>query len=280
MTDFLILTLVFIVGASAGSSLNSLIHRLHTLESLILRSSYCPNCRHPLKWYDLFPLLSFLTLKGKCRYCQNKISWQYPLVEISTAVIFLLIFNFQFSTPNLQFISILPQFITTLYLLTISCFLIVIFVYDLKHYIIPDKIVYPAIATAFLYHLFRILSFEFVSDLGFRISDFRTLINPLAAAVLASGFFLSIVLLSRGKWMGVGDIKLAFLMGIFLGFPNILVALFLAFFIGAIMGIGLIIFGKKSPKEEVPFGPLLVTGTFMALLWGQRIVEWYLNLLQ
>ncbi len=90
-------------------------------------------------------------------------------------------------------------------------------------------------------------------------------------------FFLAIVLVSRGKWMGLGDVKLAFLMGLFLGFPNILIALFFAFLIGAIIGVGLILAKRKTLKSEVPFGPFLVTGTFIALFWGPTIIDWYLN---
>jgi len=150
------------------------------------------------------------------------------------------------------------------FIFIIACFLIIIFVYDLKYYLIPDKIIYPAIAVTFLYQLFR-------------ISDFKLLVNPLLSALPASLFFLTIVLVSRGKWMGVGDIKLAFFIGLFLGWPNILVALFLAFFIGAIIGVGLIVTGKKTLKSEVPFGPFLVAGTFMAMFWGQNIINWYLN---
>ncbi|MBA7596522.1 Type 4 prepilin-like proteins leader peptide-processing enzyme [subsurface metagenome] len=99
----------------------------------------------------------------------------------------------------------------------------------------------------------------------------------LLGAALAAGFFLAIVLASRGRWMGVGDIKLGFLMGLMLGFPNILVSLFLAFMMGATIGIGLIIFGKKTLKSEVPFGPFLVGGTFIALFWGEQLINWYLS---
>jgi len=99
----------------------------------------------------------------------------------------------------------------------------------------------------------------------------------LTAAFLASAFFLIIVILSRGKWMGIGDIKLAFLIGLILGWPKILPALFLAFLIGAIIGIGLIVAGKKTLKSEVPFGPFLVTGTFLALFWGEKLINYYLN---
>ncbi|MBI2041811.1 MAG: prepilin peptidase, partial [Candidatus Nealsonbacteria bacterium] len=101
--------------------------------------------------------------------------------------------------------------------------------------------------------------------------------NLLISGFGAAAFFLAIVLVSRGRWMGVGDIKLAFLMGLVLGYPNILAALFLAFLIGAIMGVGLIIFGKKTMKSEVPFGPFLIGGTFAALFWGEKIISWYVQ---
>jgi len=240
--------LIFIFGLVVGSFLNSIIYRLRSGESFLFKRSFCPHCQHQLSWQDLIPIFSFLILRGKCRYCSQKISLQYPLVELATGLLFVSFFIFHFS----------------FFIFIIACFLIIIFVYDLKYYLIPDKIIYPAIAVTFLYQLFR-------------ISDFKLLVNPLLSALPASLFFLTIVLVSRGKWMGVGDIKLAFFIGLFLGWPNILVALFLAFFIGAIIGVGLIVTGKKTLKSEVPFGPFLVAGTFMAMFWGQNIINWYLN---
>ena len=246
--NFIMMILIFIFGLVVGSFLNCLIYRLEVGEGFLKGRSFCPYCRHILSWQDLIPLLSFLILRGKCRYCQKSISWQYPLVEIATGLLFLSIFNFQFSIFNL----------------IIACFLIIIFVYDLKHYIIPDKIIYPAIVIVLIYNFLR--------------SDLLGRSDLLLSAFGAATFFLAIVLVSRGKWMGIGDIKLAFLMGLFLGFPNILVALFLAFSIGAIIGLGLIVSGKKTLKSEVPFGPFLVTGTFIALFFGGQIIHWYLNL--
>jgi len=231
---------VFLLGLAVGSFLNCLIYRLEKNKSFLQGRSFCPFCHHKLSWPDLIPVLSFLFLKGKCRYCHKKISWQYPLVEIFTGLIFFLIFNFQL--PIFNFI--------------IAPFLIVIFVYDLKHFLIPDKIIYPAIIITALFN-FQIIN--------------------LLSALAAAGFFLAIVLASRGRWMGVGDIKLGFLMGLLLGFPNILVSLFLAFMMGAIIGIGLIVFGKKTLKSEVPFGPFLVGGTFIALFWGEQLINWYLS---
>ncbi|PIZ88011.1 MAG: prepilin peptidase [Candidatus Nealsonbacteria bacterium CG_4_10_14_0_2_um_filter_39_15] len=259
-------------GLVMGSFLNCIIYRLQTGESFLKGRSFCPHCRHALSWQDLIPVFSFLILKGKCRYCQKPISWQYPLVELATGIIFLLI------VWNLEFGICLEFGIwNLLFYLLISCFLIIIFVYDLKHYIIPDAVIYPAIAIAFLYQLFRMLNF--VNWNLFGIWNVESgILRPISSAFLASLFFLAIVFLSQGKWMGLGDVKLAFLMGLFLGFPNILVALFLAFFIGAIIGIGLIISGKRTLKSEVPFGPFLITGTFIALFWGNQITNWYLSL--
>jgi len=232
---------IFILGLAVGSFLNCVIYRLETGGSFLRGRSFCPHCKHLLGWPDLIPVLSFLILKGRCRYCHQKISPQYPLVELATGILF---------AATLYFTGV-----ELLYFI-IGGFLVVIFVYDLKHFIIPDKVIYPAIAIA-------------------AICNFSAWPSALGAAA----FFGAIVLISRGKWMGVGDIKLGFLMGLILGFPNILVALFLAFLIGAIIGVGVIISGKKTLKSEVPFGPFLVTGTIISLFWGQKIINWYLNFL-
>ena len=245
---------IFLFGLIVGSFLNCVIYRLKTNKSFLKGRSYCPNCKHQLQWPDLIPVLSFFLLKGKCRYCQKKISWQYPLVEIATGLLFLAIFNF--SAPGGP---------ASGWLFSIIPFLIVIFVYDLKHYLIPDKVIYPAIAITFVYDVL--------------MSDILGMSDILISAFGAAGFFLAIVLISRGRWMGIGDIKLAFLMGLVLGFPKILVALFLAFMAGAIMGMILVFLGKKTLKSEVPFGPFLVSGTFIALFWGEKLINWYFSLL-
>lgn len=267
---------IFLFGLFIGSFLNCVIYRLEKNESFLKGRSYCPKCKHQLNWQDLIPLLSFIELRGRCRYCKQKISWQYPIVEISTAVIFLLIFNFQFFwieqssrlPVGLLFKqSLIFNFLSLFYYWITASFLIVVFIYDLKHYIIPDGIIYPAIFIAFLYDI--LYSY-------FILHNPNLIINFFYSSLGASLFFLIIFLVSRGKWLGFGDVKLAVFMGLFLGFPNILVSLFLAFFIGAIMGIGLILAKKKNLKSEVPFGPFLVTGTFIALFFGNQIISWYL----
>jgi len=243
--------LIFIFGLAIGSFLNVVIFRLGTNESILVGRSHCPKCGAILKWYDLIPALSFLIQKGKCRYCEKKISFQYPIVEIITGFLFVLILS-KFGLDSL----------ITYYLLLISCFLIVIFVYDLKNYLILDKIVFPAIIIVLFY---QILMGNFL--------------NPFLSALLASGFFLSLVLISKGKWMGMGDVKFAILMGLILGWPNILLALFLSFFSGAIIGIVLILFGKKGLKSQIPFGPFLVGSTILIMLYGEYLNIWYYNLL-
>ncbi len=255
---------VFILGLAAGSFLNCVIYRLEKEKSFLWGRSFCPHCKHQLSWQDLIPVFSFLILRGKCRYCQQKISLQYPLVELATAILFVFVttYNFQFTTYN---------FLNTCFLFLVSCFLIIIFVYDLKHYIIPDKVIYSVILVSGIWY--------FVSGIFFNSYTKYEILNTIYSAIGSALFFLLIVLVSRGKWMGIGDIKLSFFMGLFLGFPNILVALFLAFFLGAIIGIGLIISGRKTLKSEVPFGPFLVTGTILAMFWGQNLINWYLNIL-
>ena len=249
---FLILDIfVFIFGLCIGSFLNCFIYRLEQKKSLSGRS-FCPHCKHTLSWLDLIPVFSFLFLGGKCRYCKKKISWQYPLVEIATGIIFLLIFKF------LNFYNFLNLF----FLFYVAAVLIIIFIYDLKHYLIPDKVLFPAIIIALVYRIF---------------GNFSLLENYLLAALIASGFFLFFFLVSKGRWMGFGDVKLAVLLGLLLGFPNILAGLFLAFFFGAIIGLILMVLKKKGLKSEIPFGPFLIAGTFIALFWGSEIIQLWLK---
>lgn len=262
---------IFLFGICIGSFLNCVIYRMELQEkmpenspdrkavSFLRGKSFCPHCKHNLSWQDLIPVFSFLFLKGKCRYCSKKISWQYPTIEILTGILFLFISWFCVTPGVTQIVGA-----NLCFLFFVSCALIIIFVYDLKHYIIPDKVLFPVIGIVFLYQL--IFSFRFLN------------FNPLWSGFGACAFFLFFFLVSGGRWMGFGDVKLAFFMGLFLGYPNILVALFLAFFLGAIIGVGLIFLRNKNLKSEVPFGPFLITGTFIALFYGQEIVNWYMRL--
>lgn len=240
---------IFVFGLTIGSFLNALIFRLKSKEKVVLSRSHCDHCGQKLKWQDLVPVLSFLWLKGKCRHCGHRISWQYPLVELATGFLFVLA----------AFLSFFDPWFFVFALLIISL-LVVIFVFDLKHYLIPDQIVYLGMFVSLAWQLFR-----------------GNVLNSLSAGLGASIFFLVIVLFSKEKWMGWGDVKMALFMGLLLGFPNVLVALFLSFFFGSLVGISLIVAKSKGLKSEIPFGPFLSLATLITLFWGKEIINWYLK---
>ena len=236
--------LSFVLGLVIGSFLNSVIFRLKKGESIFFSRSYCIYCNNLLKWYDLVPVISFLILKGKCRYCKKNISLQYPIVELSTGILFFLIFRLTGG-----------DLLAFLYFSVIFSLLIVVFVFDLKYYLIPDEIVYSGVFISFLSAIFKNLS-------QFLLSGFFTFL-----------FFFIIYFISKEKWIGFGDVKLGLFLGLFLGWPKILIALFFAFFIGALIGAILIFFRKKTLKSEIPFGPFLVSGTFIAIFLENEIFK-------
>lgn len=245
--------LLFLFGLSVGSFLNVVIYRSKIKKSIFRPQSFCPQCKHKLSWYDLIPVLSFILLRGKCRYCQKKISLQYPLVEIACGVLFVLFYlkslTFNWALAfNLFFVSIL----------------IIIFVYDLKYYLILDKIILIGATLA-------VVASIFLGKPKFPVS--------LLGSLIAGGFFALIVLVSQGKWMGGGDVKLGFLIGLILGWPKVLLALGLAFMLGSIVGLILIAFKKKTLKSPVPFGTFLSTAALITILEGERILDWYLDLI-
>lgn len=260
--------LIFVLGLVAGSFLNVVICRLKSGEEIIKSRSHCPHCQKKLSWHELIPLVSFIIQLGKCRKCKGKISWQYPLVEFFTGLLFLSAFIY--SAPagpisSWQF----PYTIYNLFLWIVFCFLIVIFVYDLKHYLVADKIVYPAI----------IVSLVFNAYLWASSGQFAVFTSAIVAALIVSGIFGIIILISKGKWMGIGDVKIGILMGLILGLPPILIALFLAFLSGAIVSVILLILKKKNLKSEIPFGPFLVLATIISIFFGGFLLNWYLGLI-
>ncbi len=259
----MILILAFIFGATIGSFLNCVIYRLETNEGFVTGRSHCTRCGETIRARDLVPIFSFIFLKGRCRYCRAVISFQYPLVEIATGLAFISILIFQ---RNEGIFAVAE----TVFFLLIFCLMIIMFVYDLRHYLIPDEAVFTAIGATFLWYggLFIV-----------GITSFPVVIGYFLSGMGAAGFFLAIFLISKGVWMGFGDVKLALFMGLFLGFPEILVALFSSFMSGAIIGLVMVFLKKKKIKSEIPFAPFLILGTVLAFFWGNEILEWYLNLL-
>lgn len=255
--------LVLILGLAVGSFIDCVVYRINEdkkgWKKIFIGRSYCPKCRHQLAWYDNLPLLSFIFLRGKCRWCRSPIGWHYPLAELATAILTLLVFylfRIQMQIYDLRFL---------IYKLIIIWVLIAIFLSDLRYRTIPDQIVYPAIFLTLGYHFFT-------------FSKYHTTVygNYLLAGLGAAGFFLLLVFLTKAKGMGLGDVKLAGLMGLFLGFPKIVVALCLAFLTGALVGGILVLTKKKTFKSQIPFGPFLVGATFISLFWGEKIWQIFL----
>ncbi|MEK7072325.1 MAG: prepilin peptidase [Patescibacteria group bacterium] len=256
--------LIFILGTIIGSFLNVVIIRIHNGGNIAKSRSSCPHCHHVLRPIDLIPLLSFIAQGGKCRYCHKKISWQYPLVELSTGLLFVLITYNIIGTlgfDNLFYNSSI--FLIWLRNLIFISFLIVIFVYDFRWYLILDTITFSAMAVALLFNLI----------VGFSI------INLLIGAVIGFGFFALQFFISKGRWIGGGDLRMGALMGLMLGAKLVVVALFLSYVIGAIVSIFFVVGGKKGFKSQIPFGTFLTIGTVIALLWGNEIINWYMNLI-
>lgn len=261
----MLLLLLFVLGISVGSFLNVLIDRIPREESFLKGRSYCEKCKKELSFFDLIPLLSFVMLKGKCRYCHSPISFYYPLVEVTTGVLFVLTFlniesrimNQAFLTPNFSLLTSISQLSSFIYQLVIFSSLIVIFFTDLKYGIIPDKILFPAIIIVFLFIISQSLSI---------------LISNLLSAFGAFLFFFLLFLVTKGKGMGFGDVKYVFFMGLFLGFPKVAIGLYISFLTGAFISLILIVLRKKRFKgSTVPFGPFLVFGTVIAFFLGDAI---------
>lgn len=247
--------IIFLFGLAVGSFLNVLIDRLPKGKNVITGRSICDYCKKTLRWYELIPLLSYSIQGRRCRRCHKTLSWQYPLVELVTAVGFVGIYGANGSSGFPGMMHVLPQWI-------IFSSLLVIFASDLTFQIIPDSMVVVGIIGAI--GVIR----------GIGVVEGNIIIGLAAAA-----FFLVLFLVTRGGGMGLGDVKLAFLMGLLLGFPKIVVACYLAFLTGAGAGVILILSGKKKLKERIAFGPFLVIGTVIALVWGQQLIELWRRIL-
>ena len=266
MIDFMIYYLViniFILGLIIGSFINCLLWRLHEEESILGRS-YCPRCKKQIAWYDNIPVLSFLFLRGKCRKCKQKISFQYPLVELITGVLFSLVFYLNFQISNFEFIFNDSKFIIQLArdLFFVSV-MIVVFIYDLKWYMILDKITLPSIIIIYFLNIY----------LGY---DWKIL---LFSGLIGGGFFLIQFIISKGRWIGGGDIRLGFLMGVMFSWPLVLLAIFIGYLIGSFISIILVLISRKRWNSKVPLGIFLTASSFITLIWGKQILSWYLSIL-
>ena len=243
-----------ILGTAIGSFLNVVIDRLPAGKSVVYPPSSCDACQHRLLWPDLFPVFSYLFLHGRCRYCQAKIPQRIFWVEFGTGLLVAFLFwhfGWQWMLP-----------VAIVY----SSVLIALAVIDLNHQLILNKIVYPVALVA------MILNF-FVPDV-FSLHNF--LFGLLGGAVGFLILFLPAIISRKG--MGWGDVKMAGMIGLMVGFPNVIVAVFGGIILGGLMAIILLATRKKTRKEGIPFGPYLSLATIITMLWGSDIIHWYLRL--
>jgi leader peptidase (prepilin peptidase)/N-methyltransferase len=261
------ISLIFLLlGLAVGSFLNVVVYRLRVAEDLTWGRSHCPHCQTTIAWYDNIPVLSFILLKFKCRACQEKISWQYPLVELFTAGLFVLVGSYFFKMEDMR-----TWIVSGFYLAALAA-LVVILVYDFLYLEIPSIVLSLGIFGTIIFNLWSDWGQKVVT--GMSVLEFSTY-SGLLAAMAAFSFFFAMVAVSKEKWMGMGDAYLVIFLGLLVGWPGIGLTLMVAFSAGALMGIALILAKKKKMGSQLPFAPFLVLGTIISLFWQTPIIKWY-----
>lgn len=241
--------LAFVLGLLMGSFLNVCIARIPAAESIVYPPSHCPRCGRHLTALELVPVLSFFWLRRRCRGCASEISWRYPAIELGTAVVFLLLYS-QFG---------LIDFVMQAVFYSV---MIVIFFIDFDHQIIPNRLVLVLLALAVGAQIFRpVLPWPQV----------------LWGGLLGGGFFFFLAVVSRGG-MGGGDVKLMAVLGLWFGWIHLLPMMFIAFFLGGLVGGILLLLGIKKRKDGIAFGPFLVLSAFIVSMWGERLLNWYMRI--
>lgn len=257
---FLLPILVFVFGLIIGSFLNVVILRLNTGRSVVNGRSRCSRCDRTLKWYELIPVFSFLGLRGKCRTCHAPLSFQYPLVELITGIIFVLLYTTTIVGNTMNIFS----WVSFVFSTVVASLLIIIAVYDLRHKIIPDKIVFPFIGLALASVIWNIFITNSVTNITSAL---------LAGPMLAAPFFF-IWFFSQGRAMGFGDVKLALGIGWLVGGAAILTVFLLSFWIGAAVGLLLLALSRAySIKSEIPFAPFLIGALFIVVVWHVNVIN-------
>jgi leader peptidase (prepilin peptidase) / N-methyltransferase len=241
---------VFVFGAAIGSFLNVCIFRLPANASIVRPLSQCPHCHSPIRFYDNIPLISYLILKGKCRDCEEKISWRYPLVEFITAILALLLFARFYLTLNFLIFFIF------------TAVLIVITFIDLDHQIIPDVLTLPGIPIFFLLAVFVV-----------QVPWLEAIIGLLIGGGVLLAIALVYEFITKREGMGGGDIKLLAMIGGFLGWKSLIFVLLVSSLLGAIIGIAAMVIKKQDMKYAVPFGPFLSAAAVAYLFWGDAFMR-------
>lgn len=268
----MIILVLVVLGLCFGSFVNALVWRIHKQEnvkakgaktkySITTGRSMCVDCGHTLGIKDLVPVLSWLSLRGKCSYCHKPISWQYPLVELLTVAVFVLSYIYW------------PSILTGYGLFDFGLWLVFVIgfmalaVYDLRWLILPNRIIYPLLGLAVLQHLVAVIFYK---------QGIGHLLQVWWGLVVGGGLFALIYFVSRGKWIGFGDVRLGALLGLLLGSPDLaLLTIFISSILGTILVIPLLITGKAKQSSKLPYGPLLIAGAVIARLFGAALIVWY-----
>lgn len=281
--------ILFLFGVAMGSFLNVVALRYdgeHFLFSpkLIGGRSHCPHCKKTLRWFELIPLLSFIIQGGACRTCKTRISFRYPIMELLSGAIFVFIpLRLSSALYLASHVSALVGF-SVIWIIAFETLLLIASI-DLLLGIIPDELnialgIIGIVELIFIAQSFGIgnPSFfgDFASIFGLQSSVW---INHIVGALFGVGFFGGLVAVTRGKGMGMGDVKLALPLGLLFGWPDILFIAAFAFVIGGVYGIFLVTFGKKTMKSAVPFGPFLVLGAAIVFFWGSALFNWYFHMI-
>lgn len=241
--------IIFILGLTVGSFIAALTYRLPRNISISKGFSYCDSCKKPIFWYENIPIVSYLLLLGRCSGCGKKISARYPVIELSTGLLF--VYSYHLYAANL---------VLLVYVVFLIFILTTIFVIDLENQYIPDTLVFYGIAGAVIYNL--------------SINESAFLSNLLSGFVSAS-FLLVLHLLTRGRGMGLGDVKFAVFGGIVVGLNNLFLWFLISFVSGAVVGIILILLKEARIKDKIPFGPFLAGSLLAVLFWSQNIIDYF-----
>ncbi len=258
--DILIGVILVILGFIIGSFLNVVIYRYPLGESIIFPNSFCPKCEEELKWYHNIPVLSYIFLKGKCAFCKERISLRYPLVEALTGASFLLVY-----------LSVGFDYLLIFYLIFVIFGILITFI-DIDHKIIPDLFLLILLINGVAYFTYNVLS----------VSDYNYMSHIIGLFVGFLPFYLIRLfasLIYKKEAMGFGDVKYMGVIGFFLGWEKVLLVILIGSFLGSVIEVTLMLLKKKSRDAEFAFGPYLVMASFIALLYGNIIIEFYLKLL-
>lgn len=257
-----------VLGLVFGSFVNALVWRLKHKRNWVNDRSECVHCHHKLSALDLVPVLSWLALRGKCRYCKKKISSQYPIVELVVALLFA--GSYFFWPVQLNHLAPWYNFVDFGFWLIFIIFLMTLFLYDLRWYVLPDKLTYPLIALGLMDGILRIIWVQHALDAS-------ALLNLLYGILPIGALYAFLFFISKGTWVGLGDAKLGVFIGLVLGWQGAALVLFLANFLGVLVILPGLLSKKLSRTSRIPFGPFLIVSFFVTGIFGVRLIDWYMT---